>query len=325
MLTSVQILLICLIGVFALLSIIFTIMFIVQMSAKQEEETEENEEPVESVFIVKQLPNSGDEKVSVSDMLEKLDRLTNSDEEKSEKEQSEEVKSEAEGTEIVDSKVIGAENVSTEKAETSKAVEEPVEEVKVEVVEKPVEEVKVKVVEKPVEETKVETAEEDSAELETSVVETNIDDYELVPGASLIDYQNRLEKIIQTRDKISRDLEKVKKSILKYERTKRRKDRNQRMLDRRAGELTNLNLVMYSVTDIKNVDEEKKIKQEELTAHIAELKASIQDADEYIESNKEKNVHDVKMAKYLQGEMARYNDEIAEIEKLIKATENDEN
>ena len=31
------------------------------------------------------------------------------------------------------------------------------------------------------------------------------------------------------------------------------------MLDRRASELTNLNLVMYSVTDIKNVDEEKKM------------------------------------------------------------------
>ena len=28
------------------------------------------------------------------------------------------------------------------------------------------------------------------------------------------------------------------------------------MLDRRASELTNLNLVMYSVTDIKNVDED---------------------------------------------------------------------
>ncbi|MBP3582107.1 MAG: hypothetical protein J6J33_05080, partial [Clostridia bacterium] len=126
---------------------------------------------------------------------------------------------------------------------------------------------------------------------------------------------------IANRDKIDRDLAKVQKAILKYERTKRRKNRNQKMLDRRAGELTNLNLVMYSVTDIKNVDEDKKAKQEELTAHIAELKASIQDADEYIESNKEKNDHNVKMAKFLLQEKSRYNEEIAELQALIKATE----
>ena len=93
------------------------------------------------------------------------------------------------------------------------------------------------------------------------------------------------------------------------------------MLDRRASELTNLNLVMYSVTDIKNVDEDKKVKQEELTAHIAELKASIQDAEEFIDSNKEKNDHNVKMAKFLTGEKARYNEEIAEIEALIAKAE----
>ena len=138
-----------------------------------------------------------------------------------------------------------------------------------------------------------------------------------------IDYSARLEKIIATRDKIERDLAKVQKAILKYERTKRRKTRNQKMLDRRAGELTNLNLVMYSVTDIKNVDEEKKIKQEELTAHIAELKASIQDAEEYIESNKEKNDHNVKMAKFLTQEKLRYNEEIAELQSLINAGDNE--
>ena len=95
------------------------------------------------------------------------------------------------------------------------------------------------------------------------------------------------------------------------------------MLDRRASELTNLNLVMYSVTDIKNVDEDKKIKQEELTAHIAELKASIQDAEEYIESNKEKNDHNVKMAKFLLQEKTRYNEEIAELQNLIKKGEDE--
>ena len=93
------------------------------------------------------------------------------------------------------------------------------------------------------------------------------------------------------------------------------------MLDRRASELTNLNLVMYSVTDIKNVDEDKKVKQEELTTHIAELKASIQDADEFLDSNKEKNEHDIKMAKFLIQEKARFKEEIAELEALIAKTE----
>ena len=68
-----------------------------------------------------------------------------------------------------------------------------------------------------------------------------------------------------------------------------------------------------------NVDEDKKAKQEELTAHIAELKASIQDAEEYIESNKEKNDHNVKMAKFLLQEKTRYNEEIAELQNLINS------
>ena len=93
------------------------------------------------------------------------------------------------------------------------------------------------------------------------------------------------------------------------------------MLDRRAGELTNLNLVMYSVTDIKNVDEDKKVKQEELTSHIAELTASIQDAEEYLESNREKYNHNVKMAKFLNQENLRLDEEIIELENLIKKAE----
>ena len=78
---------------------------------------------------------------------------------------------------------------------------------------------------------------------------------------------------------------------------------------------------MYSVTDIKNVDGDKKIKQEELTAHIAELKASIQDAEEYLESNKEKYNHNVKMAKFLKQENARLDEEIVELKELIKKAE----
>ena len=91
------------------------------------------------------------------------------------------------------------------------------------------------------------------------------------------------------------------------------------MLDRRALELTNLNLLMYSVTDIKNVDAEKKARQEELTSHIAELKASIQDAQEYIETNREKYESNLKLKDYLTHEQTRYADEVKELEALIAA------
>lgn len=207
------------------------------------------------------------------------------------------------------------------KEEAAEIVAEPVEET--ETVENNAEEATEETEE--VAETETETVEEakeeTTEEVETSV--ESVEETELPPisPANLLDYKARLEKVIENRDKINKDLIKVEKSILNYERTKRRKARNQKMLDRRASELTNLNLVMYSVTDIKNVDEDKKIKQEELTSHIAELKASIQDAEEFLDSNKEKNDHDVKMAKFLIQEKSRYNEEIAELEKLIAKTE----
>lgn len=132
------------------------------------------------------------------------------------------------------------------------------------------------------------------------------------------DYNVRLAKIIESKNKMERDLQKTKRAITKYERTQRRRARNQKMLDRRAVELTNLNLMMYSVTDIKNVDAEKKEKQKELTTHIAELKASIQDADLFLEKNKERYEHDKKMFAFYTKEELRYNDEIKELEILIK-------
>ena len=131
------------------------------------------------------------------------------------------------------------------------------------------------------------------------------------------DYRVRIAKIKESQAKIDRDLEKTTRAIVKYERTIRRKERNQKMLDRRALELTNLNLLMYSVTDIKNVDAEKKTRQEELTAHISELKASIQDAENYIEANKEKHDSNLKLRSYLAHEKVRYADEIKELEDLI--------
>ena len=131
------------------------------------------------------------------------------------------------------------------------------------------------------------------------------------------DYRVRLEKIKESQAKIDRDLDKTTRAILKYERTIRRKERNQKMLDRRALELTNLNLLMYSVTDIKNVDAEKKTRQEELTKHISELKASIQDAENYLDSNKEKHENNIKLSDYLTHEKTRYADEVKELERAI--------
>ena len=334
--TTLQIVLLSIAGAFALASIVFMIMFIVEISVEHKEKEEQEE--VKSVFSTENYVSENKEE-NVDDMLAKLDEETK--DEPAAEEKTEEV----------------AEEPVTE--EVQEVVEEPVTEEVQEIVEEPVVEeavVQEAQEEKPAvniiinnfangdskEETKEETKEEsvenlaeldenddedetedgdDDLELMSNINELKNEKHEAITASSVIDYKARLEKIIETRNKIERDLSKIQKSILKYERTKRRKNRNQKMLDRRAGELTNLNLVMYSVTDIKNVDEDKKVKQEELTAHIAELKASIQDAEEFIESNKEKNDHNVKMAKFLLQEKSRYNEEIAELEALIKATE----
>ena len=178
--------------------------------------------------------------------------------------------------------------------------------------EEPAEEAKEEpVAEEPAAEEKEEPAEEEAPktiiikEVTTETIGTDFD------------YNTRLAKIVESKDKLEKDLAKTQNSILKYERTERRRERNQKMLDRRAVELTNLNLMMYSVTDIKNIDADKKQKQEELTLHISELKASIQDADEYLAKNREKYEHD-KMLAFYEKELARYNDEVAELETLIK-------
>ena len=324
--TTLQIVLLAVAGAFALASIAFMVMFILEITVEHKEKVEEKPE-IKSVFssetyntvVVNETKES-----SVDEMLAKLDEDTKEEE-----------------VPAVDPV---AERVIEEEAVAEEIVEETVEEEKQEVEEEKQEEVKEEVVEEvkpePVETKKTvkeeaienlaeidesaddsEDDEDGELELLSNIAEIKNDTHETIKAGSIIDYKARLEKIIETRNKIERDLTKIQKSILKYERTKRRKNRNQKMLDRRAGELTNLNLVMYSVTDIKNVDEDKKIKQEELTAHIAELKASIQDAEEFIESNKEKNDHNVKMAKFLLQEKSRYNEEINELQALIDSTE----
>ena len=319
--TILQIVLLSIAGACALASIVFNVMFIVEITVKPREDKEEELESVFTVNVINQTAQDDD----VDAMLAQLDEET-AGEEVEEEIQEEVVEEVKEEDDLLAAFIENEEPIVEETVE--EATEEVVEEAAIET-----EEVKEETVEEVKEEPVAEEAKDDADDEEDDEDADATEDAEILEYTGLkeepveyaangsIDYSARLEKIITTRDKIERDLAKVQKAILKYERTKRRKNRNQKMLDRRAGELTNLNLVMYSVTDIKNVDEDKKAKQEELTAHIAELKASIQDADEYIESNKEKNEHNVKMAKFLLQEKSRYNEEIAELQALIKATE----
>lgn len=352
--TALQIVLLAISGAFALTSIVFMILFIVEISVSPKEAKKEVE--VKSIFSSETYVKEVKNEESVDSMLAKLDEQAAEEQAEEKKDEvkeeivEEEVKEEVveEKAEVVEDKkedsMIEALNEAAEESveekaeETTEVVEEnaeetPVEESKEEVVEETTEET---VEEAPVEEKTEEVVEEEKVEAveesapveetpaeepETVEVGSVVVEGEPITAANLLDYKARLASVIESRDKLNKDLIKIEKSILNYERTKRRKIRNQKMLDRRASELTNLNLVMYSVTDIKNVDEDKKVKQEELTTHIAELKASIQDADEFLDSNKEKNEHDIKMAKFLIQEKARFKEEIAELEALIAKTE----
>lgn len=303
-----QIVAIVILGLGVLTALGFTVAFIVVSCAK--EKTENNNE--DSLNSQKEEINE----IDLDQMLAKLDEASKN-KEKEEEKQAEEEK--------VEEPI--AEPVIIEPA-TEEAKEEPAEE-KEEKVEEVVEPVVVedkKEEEKPaVDASKViiniygADAQKQEEKEETPVA---IEETKEVPADHTgpeFDYRIRLEKIKESQAKIDRDLDKTSRAILKYERTIRRMERNQKMLDRRALELTNLNLLMYSVTDIKNVDAEKKARQEELTAHIAELKASIQDAQEYIEANREKYESNLKLKDYLVHEQTRYADEVKELEALIAA------
>lgn len=336
--TTLQIVLLSIIGAIALTSVVFMVLFIVEISVSSKEEQEVE---VKSIFSSENYVKQTTKEESVSSMLAKLDEQAQdgSKEEKKEEPKVEPVVIEEEKVEEKKEEIVVVPVEETKAEEIVETIEDAkVEEIKEEPKEEVQEEVQEEVVE-TVEET-VETKEDvqvasrgDEFEVEEAPVEEVKNETQTVEvgsvavegepitAANLLDYKARLASVIESRDKLNKDLIKIEKSILNYERTKRRKARNQKMLDRRASELTNLNLVMYSVTDIKNVDEEKKVKQEELTTHIAELKASIQDAEEFLDSNKEKNEHDIKMAKFLIQEKARFKEEIAELEALIAKTE----
>lgn len=285
MLTTLQIIALCILGAGTLVALSFVVAFIVVSVSKPKEETQDYT-PINA--------REEDDEIDLDLMLAKLEEASNKKkEEKQPKVEPAIVAEEEPVEEIVIEEII---------------VEEPVEEVKeepiVEEVQEVVEEPVVEEVQEPVKEEKVEVIVVQEPE------KNNLPEF---------DYRVRLEKIKDSQAKIDRDLDKTTRAILKYERTIRRKERNQKMLDRRALELTNLNLLMYSVTDIKNVDAEKKARQEELTAHIAELKASIQDAENYLETNKEKHENNLKLREYLSFEKKRYADEVKELEALIAA------
>ncbi len=131
------------------------------------------------------------------------------------------------------------------------------------------------------------------------------------------DYYQRLDTINTSLIKLEKDLAKSSREVRKYEKTEKRKTRNEKLLDRKATELTNLNLVLYNVNDIKDIDPEKKERQESLVEHIAELKNSIAEADEYLEKNKEKYENAKKITTFLEGEKTRYEAEITELNALI--------
>lgn len=137
------------------------------------------------------------------------------------------------------------------------------------------------------------------------------------PTQEVVDLSTRLASVREAQDKVDADLVKVNRDINKYERTERRMARNQKLLDKKAEDLTKLNLVLYSVTDIKNIDADKKQKQEELVTHINELKSSIKDAESYLDTNKEKYENAQKMKAFFEGEKARLNDDEKEILTLM--------
>ncbi|MEG1581676.1 MAG: hypothetical protein RR334_00755 [Clostridia bacterium] len=176
-----------------------------------------------------------------------------------------------------------------------------------------------------VEEVKVEEVKPEKTEVKPEKAEVkpvvNKTKEPAVAKASEIDYKVRLEKMREGLDGITSDYDKAQSAVAKFERTQRRIERNEKLLNKKAGDLANLNLVMYKVNNIKDVGTDKKQKQEELTALVAEIKGSIADGKDYIKKNKVKNEANVKLCEYLEGEKKRYADEIVELEKLVGQAE----
>jgi len=148
-------------------------------------------------------------------------------------------------------------------------------------------------------------------------VEIKVEEVKPIAVGPEFDYNVRIQTINDSLVRLEKDLAKASRDVNKYEKTKARKEKNEKLLDRKSAELTNLNLVLYNVNNIEDIDPEKKKKQEALMEHIAELKTSIKTADEYLSANQEKYQNNKKIKDFLTGEKARYNEEITELEQLI--------
>ena len=292
--TTFQIIALSVIGAVFLAAVVFFILFLVEINRKEKveepivEDNAEEEQEVEEVT-----------EIDIDNMLAMLEASSKAKESK--------VVEEEKKDEVVEETVEELPEVEVVVDEEQVISEEVVEELK------PAEEVEETKVEEPAEEK---VNEEKVEEPKTTVIIKKI-----VKEGPEFDYRVRLEKIKDSEEKLEKDLEKTEKAITKYERTERRLARNQKLLDRKAGELANLNLLMYNITDIKNIDEEKKTRQEELVAHISELKASIEDAQKYLTANAEKHANNIKLRDYLKSEQVRYKEEWAELEILIAQAE----
>lgn len=290
-----------------------------------EEKEDKKEEPADSTDLDEMLARL-EEKASAVAKEEVAEEESEEEVEKPEEEQVEEVVEKEETLEDIRRRAL--EKIAARR-KLAMAKEEQVEEV----VEEDVSEEQVEeVVEEDVSEEKVEDKfnEQDAIKLENSAKEVANEKAEnepeakqttvmiVAPDTIAIDYETRLATIKENYAKIDRDYNKNHNLVLKYERTERRKVRNEKLLNKKATELTNLNLVLYNVKDLKSIDPEKKARQEEIANHIAELKESIKTADKYIEETKQKYENAVKFDAFLQKEKHRYEVEIKELEDLIK-------
>ena len=149
------------------------------------------------------------------------------------------------------------------------------------------------------------------------VKEVKVEEVKPIVVGPEFDYNVRIQTINDSLARLEKDLAKASREVNKFEKTTARKERNEKLLDRKSAELANLNLVLYNVNNIEDIDPEKKKKQEALMEHITELKASIKTADEFLSANQEKYQNSKKIKDFLTGEKARYNEEIAELEQLI--------
>ena len=202
--TTLQIVLLAVAGAFALASIAFMVMFILEITVEHKEKVEEQPE-IKSVFSSETYNTvvvNETKEASVDEMLAKLDEDTKEEE--------------APAVDPVAERVIEEETVAEEIVEET-VEEEKQEEVKEEVVEEVKEEVKPEPVEtkKTVKEEAIENLaeidesaddseddEDGELELLSDITEIKNDTHETIKAGSIIDYKARLDKIIETRNKI---------------------------------------------------------------------------------------------------------------------------